>query len=216
MYHVLFKYGEITQLGRCVITSETDTGIENYYTSTEDDYIDFTNLSPRIGLGEKVFHKTSGYIHDFIGVIKAVSSTTITLPTSPGQRAYNEVLKNGYIEPYVKRAPVIYSYPIENYIGARLNKAGEYYNTYAQTNPNGSDATTVNTHSTISLYFKKINKYDDVKISVRLGSESNVIKAINKAFREKKDIDFSSSAQSIHTDIFNIKSITSPFIKGFY
>ena len=217
MYHVIFKYGQVVRLGRCVIASETDTTVASYWNTTESEYVNFTSgLTPKLGYGESLYYSTGYKTNDFLGRVNNIAASVITIGSNPGQRAYHEVLKNGYIEPFTKGIPTIYSYPLNGYAGARLNTIGEYYNTYAQANPNNSDATLVDTNSVISLYFKKIDKYDEVKINVRVGSEVDVIKAINKAFRAQKDIDFSSTLRTIHGDIISIKSIESPFVKGIY
>ena len=222
MYHVVFKYIETINLGRCVIDSQTDTTLSCYCSSTDDHYVDFSTtgtngLSYLLNYGERLFFKCLDFpVPVFLGRVTAISSSAVTISENPGQKAYNEVLQYGYIEPFATRSMEIRSYPTNKYIGANLNIVGEKFTTFTTTNPNYSAETNTEKNSVISLFFEKGDKFEEVKISVKVGEEASVIKAINLAFRQEKDYNFSSSGSTIHPGILSVNSIVSPFVKGDY
>ena len=204
-YNIIFSYGANVSLGQCVVTAQDDTSMVNYYNSTEDGYIDFTTLD--LNVGEKLYLHNSG-VNVFFARISAIAANNITLSGNPGQVIHNEVLKKGFINPYVKRTPYIYSYPCKNYCGASLSSKGDTYYVFSESNPIISDATKTSTNSVISLYFEKGNSIDEIKIGVKNGSEATAIKDINKALRTEKDISFVSEIRKINKDIIGINSIT--------
>ena len=106
MYSITFQFGKLINLGRCVITAQDDTTLSQYWTTTEDGYRSFSvhNLIP----GEKIYYNDDD--KTLLSTISTVTSSTITLTSNPGQRAYNKVLKDGYIIPFVERENNIYSY----------------------------------------------------------------------------------------------------------
>ena len=205
MYNVLFSYGSNVSLGQCVITAQDDTSMVNYYNSTEDGYTNFTRLD--LSVGERLYISNSG-VRIFFARISAIAANNITLSDNPGQVIHNEVLKKGFIKPYVKRVPYIYSYPCKNYCGASLSSKGESYSVFGESNPIYSDATHTSSNSVISLYFEKGNSIDEIKVNVKNGSESSAIQDINKALRQEKDISFLSEINKINKDIISINSIT--------
>jgi len=204
-YNILFSYGSSVFLGNCVITAQDDTSMVNYYNSTEDSYIDFTTLD--LNVGEKLYVSSLGY-DVFFARISAIAANDITLSGNPGQVIHNEVLKKGFIKPYVKRTPYIYSYPCKNYCGASLSSKGQNYSVFGESNPIPSDATHTSSNSVISLYFEKGNSIDEIKINVKNGSESSAIKDINRILRAEKDVSFVSEIKKINKDIIGINSIT--------
>ena len=102
----------------------------------------------------------------------------------------------------------MYSYPCKNYCGASLSSKGDNYYVFGESNPIISDATQTRTNSVISLYFEKGSSIDEIKISVKSGSESSVIMDINKTLRQEKDISFQSEVKKINKDILRIDSVT--------
>ena len=204
MYNVIFSYGGPISLGQCVVTAQDDTTMVNFWLSTEFGYNAFTSLD--ISVGEKLYIDKDGY-SIYFARISSIASNRIDLSSNPGQAVYNEVLKKGYIKPYVRRVPYLYSYPIEKYCGASLVSKGESYSVFAEANPIKSDATNTETNSVIALYFEKGNNIDEVRVNVRNGSEASVIKDINKFFRAKEDINFMSQSRKINKDIIGISSI---------
>ena len=204
-YNILFSYGANISLGACVITAQDDTSMVNYYNSTEYGYTDFTTLD--LNVGEKLYATSLGDVA-FFARISAIAANDITLSGNPGQVIHNQVLKNGFIKPFVTRTPYIYSYPCKNYCGASLSSKGGSYYVYGESNPILSDATQTTTNSIISLYFEKGSSIDEVRINVKRGSEASAIKGINRALRSEKDISFVSEIRKINKDIIGINSIT--------
>ena len=206
MYNVIFSSGGRVDFGKCVVTSQTDTSMENFYTSTETGYTDFTALD--VSVGEKLYIEVKGVVI-FFARISAITASTITLSQNPGQVIHNEVLKNGFINPFVKRTSQVYSYRCDKYCGASLAKNGNTYYTYAEANPILSDATKTVSNSVIVLYFEKANNIESVFIKVKDGSAKTVIMDIVKAFRQEKDIDFEREKLDINKDIIGLESISS-------
>ena len=204
-YNVLFSYGGTISLGTCVVTAQDDTSMANYYNSTEYGYTDFTTLD--LNVGEKLYVNDRG-LTVFFARISAIAANSITLSGNPGQVIHNEVLRRGFIKPYVKRTPHMYSYPCKNYCGASLSSRGDSYNVFGESNPIISDSTNTSSNSVISLYFEKGNSIDEIKITVKPNSESSVIMDINKVLRLEKDISFQSEIKKINKDIIRIDSIT--------
>ena len=204
-YNILFSYGANISLGACVITAQDDTSMVNYYNSTEYGYTDFTTLD--LNVGEKLYATSLGDVA-FFARISAIAANDITLSGNPGQVIHNEVLKKGFIKPYVKRTPYVYSYPCKNYCGASLSSKGQNYSVFGESNPIPSDATHTSTNSIISLYFEKGSSIDEIRINVKNGSEVSVVSDINKALRLEKDISFMSEINKINKDIIGINSIT--------
>ena len=204
MYNVLFSYGGYISLGNCVVTASDDTSMAAYWNTTESGYVNFTTLD--MSVGEKLYIDKSGY-SVFFARISAIAASTITLSANPGQVIHNEVLKRGFVVPYIKRTPYLYSYPIYSYCGASLTSKGTSYSVFTETNPIKSDATNTETNSVISLYFKKGESIDEVKINVKNNSEASIIKDINTFFRKKEDISFSSQFKNINKDILGVNSI---------
>ena len=204
-YNILFSYGANVSLGQCVVTAQDDTSMVNFYNSTESGYTDFTTLN--LNVGEKLYINSLG-VNVFFARISAIAANDITLSGNPGQVIHNEVLKKGFINPYVKRTPYIYSYPCKNYCGASLSSKGQNYSVFGESNPIISDATHTSTNSIISLYFEKGSSIDEIRINVKNGSETSAIRDINRVLREEKDISFVSEIKKINKDIIGINSIT--------
>ena len=204
-YNILFSYGANVSLGQCVVTAQDDTSMVNFYNSTESGYNDFTTLN--LNVGEKLYASSLNY-NVFFARISAIAANDITLSGNPGQVIHNEVLKKGFIKPYVKRTPYVYSYPCKNYCGASLSSKGQNYSVFGESNPIPSDATHTSTNSIISLYFEKGSSIDEIRINVKNGSEVSVVSDINKALRLEKDISFMSEINKINKDIIGINSIT--------
>tara|TARA_R100000742_G_C4278764_1_gene102011 strand:- start:3672 stop:4313 length:642 start_codon:yes stop_codon:yes gene_type:complete len=206
MYNVLFSYGKNIELGQCVITAQDDTSMASYWNTTEEYYVDFTTLD--MSVGEKLYIDEGQY-NIYFARVSAIGASTITLSGNPGQVIYNKVLQKGSISPYIKRPIELYSYPIENYCGASVYKAGHSHRVFAESNPILSDSTLTTTNSIISLYFEKVNNIEEVRIEVKPGSEAEVINSIQKAFREKRDINFPGDSLNINRDIIKINSTIS-------
>ena len=213
MNYITFTYGKTIKLGRCVFTAQDDTTMASYWNTTESSYKNFTTLG--ITAGESVYFDLDGSTI-FIGRISSIAASVITLAGNPGQKVYNEILKYGYIQPYISRIPDVQSYPFSKYAGSSLSTKGSNYDSYAESNPNKSDATTVNTNSVISLFFEKGNTLEEVRINVKVGSESVVINSINKAFKQSRDISFTSDMKSINADIIGVSKIVSSSKAKFY
>ena len=205
MYNILFSYGSRVDLGPCVVTAQDDTTMESYYNSTESGYVDFSTLD--ITVGERIYVNQDGY-NILFGRINAISSTVITLSQNPGQIIHNKILNQGFIKPFVKRTPYLYSYPCSSYCGASLTKKGNSYYTFEETVPHLNHATLVETDSVLSFYFKKGNNIDEVQVVVKNGSEASVIKEFNKLLRRPNDISFNSEINKVSKDVIGINSIS--------
>ena len=204
IYNILFSYGSRINLGPCVVTAQDDTTMSSFFNTTDSRYIDFTTLD--ITVGERLYVSQDGYSILF-GRISSISASSITISQNPGQVIHNIVLKDGFIKPFIKRTPYLYSYPCASYCGISLTKKGNSYRTYAEANPLFSAATSVEEDSIISMYFKKGSNIDEVQINVKNGAEAKCIKAINKVLRLQKDIDFTTEIQKITTDIIGVNAI---------
>ena len=152
-YHVTFSYGETINLGRCVISSQDDTTLTQYWNSTESAYKSFTDLN--IVPGERILFTEGNKSRILLARVSSVTSSVITLSSNPGQRAYNRILQNGFITPFIERDLNVYSYRLDKYVGASLTKNGQSFLSFAESNPLGSDATNNTNHSVISLFFEK-------------------------------------------------------------
>tara|TARA_Y100000592_G_scaffold100942_1_gene183929 strand:- start:953 stop:1597 length:645 start_codon:yes stop_codon:yes gene_type:complete len=204
-YNITFSYGANIHLGTCVVTAQDDTSMTNYYNSTESGYTDFTTLD--LNVGEKLY-VTYDKRNIFFARISAIAANSITLSSNPGQVIHNRVLTKGHISPYVRRTPYLYSYPCSNYCGASLSKKGENFSVYTESNPIYSDATHTETNSVISLYFLKGNNVEEIKVEVKVGSESSAIRDFQKILRLEKDVNFMSEIKKINKDVIGINSIT--------
>jgi hypothetical protein len=207
MYHVTFSFGRNINVGRCVISSSTDTTITSYYESTSSSFQDFTSL--KIVPGHLLYINTQNYSNVLLGRVSAVTATTITLATNPGVYAYEQVLQNGFIEIYVKTITSLYSYRQDKYCGALLTKQGENYRAYSLTSSIDSDAITVTSNSIISLYFEKPNGIDEVRVNVQEGNELNALQAINQLITNEKNVDFSTFISTQDNKILSINGIVS-------
>ena len=214
MYNIVFSIGKNISLGSCVITASDDTTLAQYHTTDdvsrgtrESLYVAFTTLD--VLVGEKVFISPGFVSKVLLGRISAIASGSITLTDNPGQIAYHEVLKKGFINPFINRIPDIYSYPMDKYCGMSLIKKGEEYRTFAEINPILSDSTLVSTNSIIAMYFEKGNRVEEISINVRPGEEMDAIKNINGVLKNKKDIDFSSDISTKYSSIIGINSLSS-------
>ena len=199
-------------MGLTTVSSSTDTTMTNYYSATEDEYISFNTLD--LFVGDKMYVNIGGD-EVILASISAIASNQITLgsgknvTTNPGEFIYSEVLKRGYIEPYVKRPTQIHSYPLSKYCGAAIYSSGYSHRAFGDTENYVSESTLHEADTIISLYFEKGRYIDEVRVKVKLGSESDVIKSINKRFREPKDISFSTDKRDIHRDIVNVETVIS-------
>ena len=131
MYNIIFSYGKKVDLGKCVITASDDTTLTQYYT-TDDVNLARVSLFTRftqmdILVGEKVFITIEGAGKVLLGRVSAVAGGVLTLTDNPGQIAYHEILRNGFISPFIIRVPDTYSYPISKYCGMSLIKKGEEF-----------------------------------------------------------------------------------------
>lgn len=218
MNFVTFSYSKIINLGRCSISSATDTTITSYWNSTEDGYQDFA--SKEVEVGDKIFFSTnrSAMLEDIIllGYIKDISATVVTISSNPGEIAYNEILRHGYITPFIKHSPYLYSYPISKYCGASLETNGSDYKTHPSAEPYGSAKTQVSENAVISLYFEKGDAVDEVKINIKPGTAMSVIQDLNKLFKSGNDVGISGSGANKIKNMISVKSITSSFVRGDY
>ena len=214
IYHVTFSHGANINLGRCTISSATDTTITSYWGSGEDFYQNFTNL--KIVPGQILYMLSPSSKRVRLGRISAVTSTVITLASNPGVYAYEQIQKHGFLELYVEQEKSLYSYPQSRYCGASLSKQGGYYKEYDSSTSIESEVTATETNSLITLYFEKGNTFDEVRVEVYHGKESEAINAINNILTNKKNISFSTSLQSEDSKIIGINSIVSNVAKDNY
>ena len=148
--------------------------------------------------------------------MSSVTSSVITLSSNPGQRAYNRILQNGFITPFIERDLNVYSYRLDKYVGASLTKSGQSFLSFAESNPLSSDATNNTNHSVISLFFEKGDVVEEVRVKVKNKTGLKVIKNINKLFRQQNDINFSGEGSTIDSDILGVSSVISTSTKDFY
>ena len=217
MQFITFSYSNTIRLGRCSVSSVSDTTITSYWNSTESLYQDFSALGLQVG--DKVFFNLDGTVGDnsiLIGYITDLSATVVTISDNPGQIIYDKVLQDGYFQPYVIDEPYLYSYPVSKYCGASLESNGVSYRTYPSAQPFYGSATHTNNYGVLSLYFEKGDGIDEVKLNIKTGTSGSVIKDLNKLMKGNDDINISGSGKDILKNMISIKSITSAFVRGDY
>tara|TARA_R100000458_G_C8270983_1_gene245715 strand:+ start:690 stop:1340 length:651 start_codon:yes stop_codon:yes gene_type:complete len=213
-YHVVFGKSKSVDVGRCSIESNTDKTITSYWDSSSSLYQDFTSYG--INTGEVLYLREGGNVPIFLGRVESISSTVLTLYANPGMFAYEQVLQNGFMLPYVIKGRELYSYPLHKYCGASLVKVGENYKSYSLTTSIESESTTVDTNSVIALYFEKGDAMDEVRVSVKAGKENIAIRKINNIFSQQKNIDFQTEISQADSTIIGIDSIVSSIVQDNY
>jgi hypothetical protein len=217
MQFITFSYSNIIRLGRCSISSVSDTTITSFWNSTESQYQAFDSLGVQIG--DKVFFNPQGSISDkaiLIGYVTNLSATVVTISDNPGQIVYDNMLQEGYFQPFIMDEPYLYSYPVSKYCGASLENKGNTYRTYPSAQPFHSAATYTKEYGVLSLYFEKGDGVDEVKLNVQAGTAGLVIKDLNKLMKGNNDINISGSGKDILKNMVGVKSITSAFVRGDY
>ena len=213
-YHVTFSHGSNIDIGRCTISSSTDTTITNYFSSGETGYQNFTSLN--VVPGQVLYMRTKNPKRVRLGRISAVSSTVITLATNPGVFAYEKIQQDGFIYLYVEQEMSLYSYPQTKYCGAFLSKQGGLYKEYDSSTSIESEVTKTETNSIITLYFEKGSQFDEVRVEVFYGNEIEAINTINNILTNTKNISFSTLIQSADSKIVKLNSIVSNVVKDNY
>lgn len=194
-YNAVFVYQDIIKMGATSpITSSVATTIDNI-DSDDPKYTDWTTLN--IKIGDEVFYnkkdtdsvtgfRKTSFTRTSLGRISvATIAGRATFPSGLGEEPYQDFI-NGGVEIYVvrdlnKSGRYVYSYPLDNYIGA----CGY-------------------TESIVSLFFKRTdNLIEEIRIDIQKGSQYSSILAINKSFngQKKEDIIFDNTDNNIKSTI---------------